>query len=61
MPSVKSVAELSQGDRLRYGIKYKFIDFDAEEKIIEFKTWKEACLFMRSLLRDGYVILSVWG
>ncbi len=46
---------------MKYTITYKFVDFDAEKKTDQFKTWLEACRFMKSLLDDGYEILGVDG
>lgn len=46
---------------MKYTVTYKFVDYDAETKADKFKTWKEACRFMKGLLDDGYEILGVNG
>jgi len=46
---------------MKYNIVYKFIDYDAPKKTDHFKTWKDACKFMKGLLDDGYIILEVNG
>ena len=46
---------------MKYNIVYKFIDHDSPKKIDHFKSWRDTCKFMKSLLDDGYVILEVNG
>lgn len=46
---------------MKYTITYKFVDYDAEIKTNTFKTWRDTCKFLKSLLDDGYEILGVYG
>ena len=46
---------------MKYTIRYKFVDYDAESKEDHFRTWAAACRFMKGLLDDGYEVLGVWG
>ena len=45
----------------KYTIKYKAVDYDAEERVEHFKRWTEVCKFMKRMLDDGHLIVEVAG